>query len=421
MLLLLTILTGAVATIAQEPAPSLTKWIEQALVEVCPANDLDGIEIQSRLPGSWLIEETRRPQTGPPHQVLIRLTLPSNNELVIERRFANGQQRQFRASLFKRDGEELRAQLLAIADGGCNVQSGRRIRTGQDGWMFLDQLDGDLSTLRWSETLQAPWPAGKDPGGIRVAMIDSGLAYDLEIFRDRLARNPDGAPIGYDFWDMDPWPYDGDVARSRFLPIRHGTAVASVLIREAPQTALIPYRYPRPDMSRLAKAVESAAKAGARIIAMPLGSRRRTDWIEFEAALDAHQLLAIVSAGNDGQDIDATPVWPSSSNNANIIVVTSADGFGRLAKGSNWGAESVDIMLPAENIKIIDFRGAQGTGSGSSYAVPRLAALAARILQDDPSLSITDLKARILARAIPSPFEKTPVVKAGWIPDPLKD
>jgi subtilisin family serine protease len=78
-------------------------------------------------------------------------------------------------------------------------------------------------------------------------------------------------------------------------------------------------------------------------------------------------------------------------------------------------------MLPAENVPIVDFRGAGGTASGSSYAVPRLAALAARLLEKDPSLSTEALREAIFARARPSPFERTPVVAVGWIPDPLAD
>jgi subtilisin family serine protease len=67
---------------------------------------------------------------------------------------------------------------------------------------------------------------------------------------------------------------------------------------------------------------------------------------------------------------------------------------------------------------VVDFRGASGTASGSSYAVPRLAALAARLLQENPALSAKELKAAIFSRAVPSPYEDA-VVAVGWIPDPL--
>ncbi|MAI44772.1 MAG: hypothetical protein CMB79_02590 [Filomicrobium sp.] len=77
-------------------------------------------------------------------------------------------------------------------------------------------------------------------------------------------------------------------------------------------------------------------------------------------------------------------------------------------------------MLPAENVPVVDFRGAKGKASGSSFAVPRLAALATRILTKQPTLTTAQLKARIFERATQSPYEKN-VVTVGWIPDPMRD
>ncbi len=417
-------LTAAVAMPAGSAADrdrDGARWLRLAVERLCPGPGLAGLDAQDALPGSWLLDETRRPDDGDPRRIIVRLLLPGADELTVERRQFGGRLRQFLVSYAAHDGEGAQPSVQAIADGGCAIRSGRAIRTEGGGWRYLDQLEGDLRTLKWTETLQAPWPEGQDPGGVRVALVDSGLAYDLPLFRDRLARDGDGRPLGYDFWDLDPWPYDGDMSRGPFLPIRHGTAVASVLAREAPAAALIPFRYPRPDMARMAALVRRAADAGARILAMPLGSRNPEDWRGFEHALGRHDILAVVSAGNNGRDIDRDPVYPAASALENILVVTSADGFGRLARGSNWGRESVDVMLPAENVEIVDFRGASGTASGSSYAVPRLAALAARLLAREPGLGAAALKARILARATPSPYEREGVVAAGWIPDPLAD
>ena len=396
-------------------------WLRLAVERLCPQPTLSGLDAQTALPGSWLLEEIRQPDDGAPRRIVVRLLLPGAGELTVERRQFGGRLRQFLVSYAEHEGEGARPSRQAIADGGCAIRSGRAIRREEGGRHYLDQLEGDLRTLKWTETLQAPWPEGRDSGGVRVALVDSGLAYDLPLFRDRLARNGEGEPLGYDYWDLDPWPYDGDTSRGPFLPIRHGTAVASVLAREAPEAALIPFRYPRPDMTRMAALVRRAAEAGARVLAMPLGSRNPEDWRGFESALGRHDILAVVSAGNNGRDIDRNPVYPASSALENILVVTSADGFGRLARGSNWGRNSVDVMLPAENLKIVDFRGASGAASGSSYAVPRLAALAARLLAREPGLTAARLKARILARATPSPYEREGVVAAGWIPDPLAD
>ncbi|MDE0176311.1 MAG: S8 family serine peptidase [Defluviicoccus sp.] len=400
---------------------SEARWLRLAVERLCPQPGLSGLDAQDAIPGSWLLDETRRPDDRDPRRIAVRLLLPGADRLTVERRQFRGRLRQFRVAYAVRDGDRLRPSFQAIADGGCTVRSGRAIRAEGDAWRYLDQLEGDLETLKWTETLQAPWPVGVDPGGVRVALVDSGLAYDLPPFRDRLARDGEGKPLGYDYWDLDPWPYDGDVSRGPFLPIRHGTAVASILAREAPDAALVPFRYPRPDMSRMGELVARAVQAGVRILAMPLGSRKPEDWRAFERALRGRDILAIVSAGNDGRDIDREPVYPAALALENIVTVTSADAFGRLASGSNWGAETVDVMLPAENLEIVDFRGASGKASGSSYAVPRLAALAARILARHPGLGAAELKARVLARATPSPFERKDVVSAGWIPDPLSD
>ena len=420
-LVALALMNGPPVGSIAENIRSEAQWLRLAVERLCPQPGLFGLDAQNAIPGSWFLGETRLPSGQEPRRIVVRLLLPGTDELVIERRQLDGRLRQFRASYAVRDGDFVRPSLQAVADGGCAIRSGRAIRTDGDAWQFLDQLESDLETVKWTEILQAPWPAGEDPGGVRVALVDSGLAYDLPLFRNRLARDAEGTPLGYDYWDLDPWPYDGDVARGPFLPIRHGTAVASVLAREAPASALIPFRYPRPDLRRFGELIRHAVDAGARILAMPLGSRRSEDWRAFESALSRHDILAIVSAGNDGRDIDVDPVFPAGLALDNMVTVTSADEFGRLASGSNWGAVSVDLMLPAENLEIVDFRGATGTASGSSYAVPRLAALAARILAGNPGLSSAELKARVLARATPSPYEREGVVAAGWIPDPLSN
>ena len=405
---------------AQEP-DAAEDWLRLAINRLCGPETLWGLEAQQELPGAWLISEEPEDPTRSTNRIVQRFALPSGEELHIIRVQPQGRLRRFTAEVHRPVEGQLRPVAQAMADGACNIVAGRRIvRHPSSPEVTLEQLDSDLSTVKWSETLQTAWPAGNDPGGPRVALVDSGLAYDLDIFRNRLARGPDGKPLGFDFWDNDPWPYDGDVSRNAFQPIRHGSAVASIVVREAPTAALVPLRYPRPDMSRMGEIVNHAAAAGARIIAMPLGSRKKEDWVTFKSAMQANpQMLAIVSAGNNGRDLDEQPLWPASFGLSNVIVVTSSDAFGRLAPGSNWGRTTVDIMLPAENVPVIDFRGAKVRASGTSYAVPRLASLAARILAEEPELTTDELKARLFDRATPSPYEGD-VVAVGWIPDPLR-
>ena len=332
-----------------------------------------------------------------------------------------GQIRRITLTVLDRDGT--RPLMTALADADCRIHHGRALRYDESGPPTeLIHLTPDLQRIETTEPLNPPVPAGKDPGGVTVAHVDSGVNYLLPEIVARLARDETGLAQGRDFWDRDDRPFDGDVGRSAFFPVRHGTPVASLLLKEAPDIRLLPYRYPRPDMTRMGALVDAAASAGARIVALPMGSRKEAEWTSFAEAAERHSdLLFIVSAGNDGRDIDAVPLYPASLDLENMIVVTSADAFGRLAAGSNWGLRSVDLMVPAEQLEVIDYRGARGRASGSSYAVPRVAALAARLKAANPGWRAGELKRAILARAV-KPLERgAPKVAAGWIPNPAED
>ena len=282
----------------------------------------------------------------------------------------------------------------------------------------LEHLDGNLDVTDL-EDLNPPVPPGTDPGGVAVAHVDSGVNYLLPAIAGRLARDGEGRLIGRDFADGDDRPADLDPSRPAFFPIRHGTTVASVFIREAPKARLVPIRHPGRDFDAFADVVAFIASGPARIVLMPLGGYRAEDWNAFlEAAADHPELLFILSAGNNGRDIVAEPVYPASFGLDNAIVVTSSDAFGRIAQGSNWGADQVDLAVPGEGIEVIDHRGARGRASGSSYAAPRVAALAARLLARDPGLSTRDLKAAILDLASPLPRARSPRTRHGWIANP---
>jgi len=150
-----------------------------------------------------------------------------------------------------------------------------------------------------------------------------------------------------------------------------------------------------------------------------MGSGDRMDWACFAAAASENpQMLFIVSAGNDGRDLDQMPVYPAALPLANMLVVTSSDEFGRLGRGSNTGATTVDLMVPAEQVEVIDHRGAYAETGGTSYAAPRVAALAARFLAANPAADTPAIKAFLASRAIAT--NGVPLVY-GWIPDPTDD
>ena len=258
-------------------------------------------------------------------------------------------------------------------------------------------------------------PAAAAPG-IRVAVVDSGVNYLLPTIASRLARDEEGALIGFDFRDLDARPFDANPAGSPFHPQRHGTRTASLLLAEAPVAELVPYRYPRNAMWRMPDLVEHAAAAGVRIMNISMGSRSRDEWADFEAAARAHpEMLFVVSAGNSGKDIDEEPVWPASLPLDNLLTVTSSDDSGLPARGSNWGPESVDLAVPAEKMVVTGFNGRPREVSGSSYAAARVSALAACLLAAHREWTAPELIAAILARAGAAPS----YVGEGTLHDPV--
>ncbi len=322
-------------------------------------------------------------------------------ELRLTRLAPWGSLRRIEAEYAAADGAKLRPEMVAIAGPDCRVHSARRLAYDAAGRAeAIEILDPALAPTGEREPLNPPVPAGVDPGGVTVALVDSGVNYLLPRIAGRLARDASGMALGFDYWDLDDRPFDANPARSPFFPQRHGTRVASVILREAPNVRLIPYRYPRPDPRRMADLIADAAAKGARIVNLAMGSNRVDDWRAFVAAVRARpDMLFVVSAGNDGRDIDRRPVYPAAFNLDNMIVVTSADGFGRPAQGSNWGKNTVDVLVPGERVPVIDFFGVATTASGSSFAAPRVTALAARLAAANPDWRAAELKAALIARA----------------------
>jgi len=230
---------------------------------------------------------------------------------------------------------------------------------------------------------------------VRIALVDAGVNYLLPEINRALARDDEGQLIAYDFWDMDNLPFDSHPVSQGNVQ-RHGTQTASLIIREAPFAQLVAYRYPRPDMSRMADLVEHADRHGVGVVGMPLGGNKPEQWHTFEKVASQYpHILFVASAGNNGRDIDSQPVYPAALTLPNMLVVTSADNFGQLASGVNWGRVAVDYMVPAEYLQVLRFDGIEARVSGSSYAVPRVVALAARYLHADPKLTALEIIKKI--------------------------
>lgn len=418
-------LAAAPDAVVPTPDKDLRGYMRYVVAQLCMPDGGGPLGVTSRL-GAILVDGVRPIRIGD-NTVgwRARYRLRSGDEFYARQQGLDDKVQTLTMDFYRKmpQSKELAPQMTVVANADCKIVNGRYIRYDdnerQDRLVFYGP---DLEKMVHSEPLNPPVPEGRDVWGPTVALFDAGINYTLPKLAERMARAPNGQSLGYDFWDMDSRPFDSNPARSPFYPLRHGTKIASVIVDEAPGVRLLPYRYPRPDMSRMEAMVRAADENGAVIVAMPMGSNNKEDWTAFlKAVSERPDMLFIISAGNDGRDIDAQPVYPAMFGLENFLVVTSSSDFGRLAPGSNWGKKSVDIMVPAENVPVTTFYGEESRASGASLAVARVAALAARLLKANPTWRGPQLKAAILARAQPTPSEGQSVVRHGWIPDPTFD
>jgi len=358
-----------------------------------------------------------------------RLQLDDNAFVELDVIKRTGQPTRFVSSLYGEFGDPL---VLVSMGSDCSLQVARKINYTEQGQAVdIVTLNADLEPQGEPDWFNPPLELIerdadkrlKHPGDakpVRVGMVDSGVNYLLPEINRGLARDEDNQLIGYDFWDMDVLPFDAHPVNSGFFLQRHGTRTASLLLREAPGIELVPYRYPRPDMSRMQALVEHAASNQVAILGLPLGSNRAADWRSFARAAREHpHMLFIVSAGNDGRNIDERPVYPASLDLENMLVVTSADDFVSPAERTNWGRISVDYLVPAERRGALDYSGTETRVSGSSYAVSRVTALAARLKTAHRDWSAAEIVAELRRRYGARDPGVRDWVSVGYIADPI--
>jgi len=274
----------------------------------------------------------------------------------------------------------------------------------------------ETNKIDYKETLNPKLPKGISNNKNIIALIDTGVNYTLPQLHENIAFK-NKKLLGYDFWDNDNFPFDQDPRNNPFYPRHHGTTVFSVLSREAPKSTIAIYRFPALNMCKFKELIEHIAKNSIRIVNLSMGSSNINDWLCFqEAALKNNKIIFVVSAGNNGFDIDKNPIYPASLKLDNIITVTSSDLNGRVGRGSNIGNISIDFMLPAERVEVIDHRGVKAFTGGTSYAAPRLTAMISRLITANPGISNEDILKILKKRSIKS---NQKVTKYGWIPDPL--
>ncbi|MEW6220865.1 MAG: PKD domain-containing protein [Thermodesulfobacteriota bacterium] len=107
-------------------------------------------------------------------------------------------------------------------------------------------------------------------------------------------------------------------------------------------------------------------------------------------------ILFVAAAGNNGDNNDLHPHYPSSYPAPNLISVAATDYFDRLTSFSNYGVQSVHVAAPGYYIYSTLPNNAYGYLSGTSMATPHVTGLAALLKAASPGMAAGEVRAIIL-------------------------
>ncbi len=308
--------------------------------------------------------------------------------------------------------------------------------------LLTPALGGDSITAERVRALSSPDPNVQQAralylraadAGITLAMVADGKkSYESQL---KYGYNPSYDPrsvVGDDYSDPTQRHYgNADVQGPDPL---HATHVSGIVLAErepaiageaAPDIRIMSVRTVPDGDERdkdVANAIRFAVDHGADVISMSFGKAYSPYKAEVDSAVayaDAHGVLMVHAAGNDGEDLATSPDFPSPSYLAggeakNWIEVgaSSWKGLDELAAGfSNYGADRVDVFAPGVDIYSSLPGGKYGKESGTSMATPVVSGLAAVMMAYFPTLKAPDVKRIILETA--SPYRDQQVVKPG--------
>lgn len=157
----------------------------------------------------------------------------------------------------------------------------------------------------------------------------------------------------------------------------HGTMVAGVIHRVAPEASLMPLKVfdanGHAHLYDVVDAIYYAVDNGANVINMSFNLETFSPALMRAINYAARNGVACVaSAGNKGEE---TLVFPAAFGNT--LGVASSSNNDELSTFSNWGSDLVTIAAPGENI-VTTFPGSRfAVASGTSFAAPWISGAAA--------------------------------------------
>lgn len=226
-------------------------------------------------------------------------------------------------------------------------------------------------------------------GSAIVAVIDSGIDYDHEIFKNRIVG-------GYDLFFNDNYCED---------KMGHGTHVASTVLDIAGANTnikIMPIKVFGDSGTAsslvIAEAIKYAADNGADVINLSLGGQHEGYW-ETEAInyANSKNVAVVAAAGNEKLDLAVNEYSPGGLNG--VITVSAITQNKSLASFSNYGEGIVEFAAPGVSIKGAKAGGGYCNMGGTSMASPHVAGVYALAKATHPDISTDEITAALSKNA----------------------
>lgn len=269
-------------------------------------------------------------------------------------------------------------------------------------WQNLgEDDDGDGQVIEWTGT---HWIL--DPGDLTDEDDNDGNGYVNDL-------------IGWDFINNDNNPYDD---------FKHGTHVAGTIGAEGnnlegisgvtwkvQMAALKAFNHNgKGSTSKAIEAIDYAIRNGFHITNNSYGGGGKSNLFRetIQRAGEIQQIF-VASAGNNNRNIDEVPRYPASYNLPNVITVAASNHLDKLAGYSNYGNTSIDLLAPGSAIFSCFPNHGYGYLSGTSMAAPHVAGAIALLMENCKSLTIEEIKDRLLQGVDPITGTATKPINSG--------
>ncbi|MBN1994897.1 MAG: peptidase S8 [Anaerolineae bacterium] len=270
-----------------------------------------------------------------------------------------------------------------------------------------DPNDTYYSTQWALPKIDAPeaWDIYTGADNIIVAILDTGVDLDHPDLSAKIVP-------GYDYVNDDTEPQDDH---------GHGTHVAGIAAAASNNSRgvagvswgarIMPVKVLNSGgggyTADVAEGIYFAVDSGARVINMSLGakySKWPCAWTDIETAFNyavSHDVLVVVSAGNDGQNgVNCPGAYDQ------VMAVGATSSGDTRSYYSNYGPR-LDIAAPGDSIYSTILNDTYTYKSGTSMAAPHVAGLAALVWSLAPSLDSNQVRNIIQNNA-------TDLLPAGW-------